>query len=321
MFLKGRILSVLILAVLFIFAADQAVFCQEEKPKEIKKIALVLGGGGARGAAHVGVLKVMEKNGIKPDIIVGNSMGAIVGGMYCAGVPLDEIEELIRKGEVQEAFKPVPIPIQFFKKLYQKIKFWERNNLPGLYSGAALEKFIRKTIPEGSHEIENLSPRFAATAVDLIDGNAYRIEKGDLSKALRASASFPPLLKPVKIDKHIFTDGGVRSNVPTYAALGMDADYVIAVNVDEKVEKIDESQISTYTELIKRLSSIIVYLRDKELLKKADLIIQPDVEGISIVSVRKEDYKRAIAAGEAATLELLPALKKVFRERHKIASQ
>lgn len=275
-------------------------------------IALALGGGGARGAAHVGVLKVLKENNLEPDIIVGNSMGAIIGGMYCSGVPLEKIENLIKDGKVKKAFKPLPPFVQAIKKVFQALKFWDRDGYPGFYSGKSLEKFIESEVPEGQNRIENSKPRFAATAVDLIDGKAYRLEEGELSKALRASASFPPLLKPVEIEKHVFTDGGVRSNVPTFSARGMGADFVIAVNVDEKVDEIEKNEIRSYKKLLNRLSSIIVYLRDKELLKQADLIIQPDVSGISIISVNEKDYERAFKAGEEATKQLLPEIRKAF---------
>lgn len=293
-------------------AAENESGGNAERAKNRPTIALALGGGGARGAAHVGVLKVLKENNLEPDIIVGNSMGAIVGGMYCAGVPIERLERLIRDGKVKKAFKPLPPSVQVFKKVFQFLKFWDRDDYPGFYSGKALEKFIEAEVPEGKNKIESSNPRFAATAVDLIDGKAYRLEKGELSKALRASASFPPLLKPVELEEHVFTDGGVRSNVPTFSARGMGADYVIAVNVDEKVDEIEKKEIRSYKKLINRLSSIIVYLRDKELLKHADLVIQPDVSGISIISVNEEDYERAFKAGEQATLQLLPEIRKAF---------
>ena len=309
--------KLLVLCLLIALAIPQdTAFAQDmKKENEKPKIALALGGGGARGAAHVGVLKVLEENGLKPDLIVGNSMGAIVGGMYCAGVPLEKIELLIRDGKVKKAFKPVPPVVQVFKKIVHVFKFWGPEDYPGFYSGEALEKFISKQVEEDRQKLETTSPKFACTAVDLMDGNAYRLEEGDLAKALRASSSFPPLLQPVPIEDHVFTDGGVRSNVPTFSAKGMGADYIIAVNVDEKIEKIDRKQIDSYTELVNRLSSIIIYLRDKELLKQANLVIQPDVSGISVLSVEKDDYIAAVKAGEDAARKALPELKKAFTAR------
>ncbi|MBI1271875.1 hypothetical protein GC174_15730 [bacterium] len=310
-----RKLLVICLLIALVMPTNMAS-AQTPESKDVKpKIALALGGGGARGAAHVGVLKVLEENGLKPDLIVGNSMGAIVGGMYCAGVPLGRIELLIRDGKVKKAFKPVPPVVQVFKKIVQVFKFWDQDDFPGFYSGKALEKFISEQVEEDRQKLESTSPKFACTAVDLIDGNAYRLEAGDLARALRASSSFPPLLKPVPIDDHVFTDGGVRSNVPTFSAKGMGADYIIAVNVDEKIERIDRKQIDSYTELVNRLSSIIIYLRDKELLKQANLVIQPDVSGISVLSVEQEDYAAAVKAGEDAARKALPELKKAFAER------
>lgn len=309
-----KIITIHLVLFTSIFYPLNTSMAQTSHHKEKKKVALALGGGGARGAAHVGVLKVLQKNNLKPDIIVGNSMGSIIGGLYCAGVPIEEIEVLIKNGEVKKAFKPVPVSIQFLKKTVQFFKFWDKQKYPGFYSGESLEAFINEQVDENHKNIENCSPKFAATAVDLVDGNAYRLEKGSLAKALRASSSFPPLLKPVEIEGKVFTDGGIRSNVPTFSAKGMGADYVIAVNVDEKIKKIKPSKLGSYTKLLNRLTSIIIYLRDKELLKQADLVIQPDVSGISLISVDQEDYEKALNAGEKATRAILPELKKIFAQ-------
>ena len=100
-------------------AAENESGGNAERAKNRPTIALALGGGGARGAAHVGVLKVLKENNLEPDIIVGNSMGAIVGGMYCAGVPIERLERLIRDGKVKKAFKPLPPSVQVFKKVFQ----------------------------------------------------------------------------------------------------------------------------------------------------------------------------------------------------------
>ncbi|MBY0550363.1 MAG: patatin-like phospholipase family protein [Candidatus Obscuribacterales bacterium] len=290
----------------------QAASAADAETPSSGKVALALGGGGARGAAHLGVLKVFEQEGLKPDMIVGTSMGSVVGSLYCAGVSLEEIERLLSNGTIKKAFMPVPVPLQIFGKTLQGLAFWRSSKLPGLYSGEALERFVDKTVGPGNQNIEDLKIRFAAVAVDLIDGQAYRLEKGELGKAVRASSSFPPILKPVKIGEHVYSDGGIRSNLPTFSAKDMGADAVIAVNVDEELTKVRPSDPKGYTKLINRVSSIIISVRDELHNNQGDVVLFPEVGGISVFSVDTDDYSKAIKAGENAARKSLPEIKRLF---------
>ncbi|MBC7997499.1 MAG: patatin-like phospholipase family protein, partial [Leptolyngbya sp.] len=186
---------------------------------ERPKIAIALGGGGTRGAAHIGVLRVLEQAGVKPDIIVGNSMGSIIGSLYCAGVSLDKIEELVVDGRLRKAYAPVPIPLQILKKAGGRIiNPFGSKKMPGFYDGQGLADFINDNVPEDKRKIESLSPTFAAVVTNLLDGKAYRLTQGDLGQAVRASATLPPILRAVEIDGNVYADGGIRANMPTYPA-------------------------------------------------------------------------------------------------------
>lgn len=276
-------------------------------------VAVVLGGGGARGAAHIGVLSVLEENKLKPDMIVGNSMGAIIGSLYCAGVPLDEIERLCLNGEVKKAFAPNRIPVQLVKKaLKPRVPFVGKKKYSGLFRGDDLEEFIKDQVGKKYPTLESLPIPLAVTVVNLLDGKAYRMTKGDLPRLVRASCSLPPLLKPIEHENMLLADGGIRSNLPTYAARDLGADVVIAVNVDEKLQTVDKSDMYTFTGLANRVATIVLAVRDEQFSREADLVIQPDVSGISIISDKNDDYHKAVVAGREAAQQALPDLKKMF---------
>lgn len=280
-----------------------------------KTIALVLGGGGARGAAHIGVIKVLEENGMRPDIVVGTSMGAIIGGLYACGVPIDKLEKVTQDGSIKRAFRPVPISLQIMKKGAKRLVFWRKKSVAGFYTGESLAKFINQTVGDENNKIENFPMRYAAVVVDLQDAKAYRLEKGDLGMAARASSSLPPLFSPVCQDGHAYADGGIRANVPVIPAREMGADYVIAVNVDEIIKPIEEKDLYTYNSLTNRMTSIIITARDETVMKQADVVLQPDVAGIPIISVEDKDYTKAMEAGVIVARSKLDELKKVFAMR------
>ncbi len=308
---KSTALS-LLLCLNYIFANDQ-VFAQDSAEK--KTVALVLGGGGARGAAHIGVLKVLEENGMRPDIVVGTSMGAIIGGLYAAGVPIDRLEKVTQDGSIKRAFRPIPVPLQVLKKGAKHVIFWRKKSCAGFYTGESLAQFINKTAGDDNNRIENFQMRYAAVVVDLRDAKAYRLEKGDLGMAARASSSLPPLFSPVCQDGHAYADGGIRANVPVIPAREMGADYVIAVNVDEIIKPIEENHLYTYNGLTNRMTSIIITARDESIMKQADVVLQPDVAGIPIISVADKDYTKAMNAGELVARAKLSELKKIFAMR------
>jgi NTE family protein len=273
------------------------------------KLGIALGGGGTRGAAHIGVLRVLEQEGIKPDIVVGNSMGSIIGSLYCAGVPLDKIEKLVVDGRLRKAYAPLPVPLQILKKASGKLLIFSKKKQPGFYDGQGLADFINENVPEDKRQIENLSPTFAAVVTNLLDGKAYRLTKGELGQAVRASATLPPILRAVEIDGNLYADGGIRANMPTYPARAMGADVLIAVDVNEPLKKLKPKDLMNYAKTGNRMTSIVLACADELHLKVADYIINPKVAGISLLSKKEEDFKLAIAEGEKAAREMVPRIK------------
>ncbi len=187
---------------------------------EKAQLALVLGSGAARGLAHIGVLKVLEKRGLKPDLIVGSSMGAMIGGAYAAGLSASQLEEIACRTN--------------WKKVVQ-ILFPKRVRRDGLLDGDRVEEFLISLL--GEEDIEDLPIRFACVATDLLTGAEIVLNSGSLINAIRASISFPFLFQPVKIHDHYLIDGGVVNPVPVSVARMMGAQKVIACKVTPSVEQ------------------------------------------------------------------------------------
>ncbi len=181
-------------------------------------VGLVLGSGAARGLAHIGVLKALEAAQIHIDLIVGCSMGAMVGGAYAAGLSSQQIEEIACETN--------------WKRVVQLL-FPRRFRRDGLLDGQRVEEFLISLL--GEEEIENLPKRFACVATDIRDGEEIILNSGSLVNAIRASISFPFLFQPVQLNGNYLIDGGVVNPVPVSVARQMGATIVIAVNVTPSV--------------------------------------------------------------------------------------
>lgn len=175
------------------------------------KVGLVLSGGGALGMAHVGVLKALIENGISPNIVVGTSIGSLVGGVYSAGVPLENIEK--------EALS-----------ISTKQLFDVNLNVQGLLSGKSAIKLIKNILGQ-DYMIEDLKVKYGAVAVDIMAAKEELFTSGSLLDAIRASISVPGVFIPHKIGEKYYVDGGILNNLPENYALDMGADYVISVNL------------------------------------------------------------------------------------------
>ncbi len=279
------------------------------------KVALVLGGGGARGAAHVGVLKVLEKEKIPFDLVVGTSMGAIVGGLYCAGLPMEKIERLFDSAKPMKVYMTVPIPVRMvqapFILMLPRIVY---HPYDGLYYGIRFRRFLDKQIPPDKKKIEHLQKEFAAVAVDLVTGKVGTITEGLLSYAMQASSAVPGLRKPVLVGDKLYVDGGVLSNIPIAQAKSLGADVIIAVNVDEHFDRLPPNHFrkmgSVSTRIVALQITHISAIQDSQ----GCVTIHPDVNGIGLLSRSSEDARRAIKAGEEAAMKALPEIRKCLSE-------
>ena len=250
------------------------------------RVALVLGGGGCRGHGHIGVLRVLEKNGLKPDLVVGSSAGSLVGALYAAGMRAEQIERYGR---------------QLGANL---LRDWIFPKL-GLFGGDAIRRFVVDRV--GALTIESLPMRFAAVATDLRTGEPVVFDRGDLGVAVQASASIPGLLEPVRIGEHLYVDGNLSAPLPVEAAWRLGARRVIAVDVTFPPTQAD---LGDPFDVLYQSFSILTRKLALEERVRADLVIEPRLPEHN--SMDPATLKMLVDAGERAALEALPELRKLF---------
>jgi predicted acylesterase/phospholipase RssA len=282
-----------------------------------RTVAIALGGGGARGTAHIGVLRVLEQEKIPIDYIVGNSMGSIVGGLYAAGVSLDDIEKMMLNGSLRKSYIPGLIPPKLLISPLEKLLHPFKKHYAGLWTGNKFARFLERQLPSGIENVEDTPIPFSAVATNLIDGKAYRISNGKLSTAIRASSTIPGLLQPVAIGDKVYVDGGVRANLPASAARDTGADIVIGVLVDEPLRKLPATQFRHIRGIAGRLGDVMLAVADARQLPFADVIINPDVSGLPVIKACPDDARKAIKAGQIAARRALPEIKKRLSEGRK----
>jgi NTE family protein len=266
--------------------AGAALAAAPHSRAQSRDVALVLGGGGCRGYGHIGVLRVLEKHGLKPDLVVGSSVGALVGALYAAGKTAAEIE---RYGD---RMNPNMLRGWIFPKL-------------GLFSGRGIRRFISRHA--GSRAIESLPMRFAAVATDLLSGEAKVLDRGDLGLAVQASASAPGLLEPVRLGGRPYVDGSLSAPVPVDAARRLGAGRVVAVDVSFPPEQAD---LRDPFDALYQGFSILTRKLAMEERERADLIVDPPIPEHH--DMEPATIKAIIDAGERAANGALPALVKLF---------
>ncbi|MCW5660063.1 MAG: patatin-like phospholipase family protein [Burkholderiaceae bacterium] len=260
-----------------------------------QRVALVLSGGATRAFAHLGVLRVLEREGLRPDLVVGSSAGAIVGAHYAAGKPVAEIEALAARLNL-----PTLIDIDPVKTLLGGF-----GGL-GLAKGQRLEAFLRESI---GAPLQSLPIRFAAVATDLNNGETLLLNHGDTARALRASSAMPGLYEPVHAGGRVLGDGQIASPLPTGAARLLGARVVVGVDV---VYPPQHATLTSAMSVLFQTMTISTYRhlqREREL---ADLVITPEIPSTSDLALSDREW--LIAAGEAAAEKALPALRAAFRK-------
>jgi len=281
-------------------------------PPRRPRIGLVLSGGGARGAAHVGVLKVLEDLGVPIDAIAGTSMGAVVGGLYASGLTAREIEAVLTSGNLQDAFRDRPARSDLtFRRKAEDQNFLVRFPLglnggdfrlpKGLISGQKLNQILRRlTLPVAAADnFDDLPTPFRAVATDLETGEAVVLGDGDLVTAMRASISAPGVFIPVQHDGRLLVDGGLAENLPIDVARAMGVDRVIVVDVGFPLQKRDRLvSVGTISNqmlaiLIRRGSNA-----QRGTLGRDDVLLDPQLGDASSFDFGR--IPRAIEVGEAA---------------------
>lgn len=301
-----RIQTICILLI-YSFPVQAAAMPDEDggAEKNRPKIGLVLSGGGARGAAHVGVLKVLEQNHIPVDYIAGTSFGAIVGGLYAAGYSAAELEEILanidwknslsgRASREESSFRRKQDDNGFLIKFKIGIKDGKLKLPSGLITPNNLRLTLQDLINEvvNVDDFDDLKIPFRAVATDLETGGAVVLDHGSLASAIVASMAVPALFPPVEYEGRLLVDGGVSNNVPVDVAREMGADIVIVVDISTPMMKKDD--IESFTKVIDQLMLIMTNQNTAvqlASLSEKDILIRPDLDDIGFA-----DFERALEA-------------------------
>lgn len=257
------------------------------------KIGLVLGGGAARGFAHIGVIKALESRGIVPDIVVGTSAGSLVGALYAAGNNGFALHKMAL--EMDEAtISDWSIP--FFSRQV------------GVLKGEALQLYVNRAV--NNLPLEKMKIPFAAVATDLQTGLPILFQKGNTGMAVRASSAVPGLFQPVKIGERSYVDGGLVAPVPVRFARQLGADFVIAVNISSQP---DMQASATTLDVLLQTFAIMGQSINRYELKEADVVIQP-----SLGAMKGNDFNSrnlAVLSGEQSAMAAMADITQKLQAR------
>ena len=286
-----------------------------------RKVALVLSGGGARGLSQIGVIRQLEIAGIKPDLIVGTSMGSIIGGLYSSGYRLNELKTIFRKFDWTRA-------LSLSNKYLRTTLFPDQKRIQdrslitipldgitpviipaalsnGLFLSEKINSLVLNSRYHAGKKFDELKFPFAAVATDLNSGKRAVLTEGDLSQAIKASLTFPLLYSPISIDGKYLVDGGLTANIPAEVARSLGADYIIAVNTTSPLRKAEEldNPIATADQIL----SITMSQLNELQLKEANTVITPQLGDHSLTDF--SDFEHLFERGESATSVLIARIK------------
>ncbi len=305
--MKTRLFLLLLISINVVFS--------QKRPK----IGLVLSGGGAKGIAHIGVLKVLESKGIKPDYIVGTSFGALVGAFYAIGYTPEEMEKIISNSDwdylINDKIKRENLLIGQGDKNKKSLIRLPLNGLvpsmsSGLYSGQNILTFFEIKTRDYNRDMsfDDFPIPFRCVATNIETGEAKIFDKGHIADALRASMSIPSVFSPYNIDGNLYVDGGLVNNFPTDIVKAMGADIIIGVDVGAVLYNKDE--ITSIIQILDQTSSFYNYRVAQENKKLCDIYIRPDIEGISAMAFN--ETSDIINKGASATKTQLNKIDSVF---------
>lgn len=328
------ILSQLLLLILccnIAFAADVP-----ERPK----VALVLCGGGAKGAAHIGVLKVLEEAGLQVDMVVGTSIGGLVGGIYAMGYSADEIDAIVSqcdwkyllsdntsRRDASFAQKSIDakylLKVPFYNINADKNSSKEESpisRLPaGLISGQNVLNFLNGLSMgyQQAMDFADLPIPFACVAADLSKGEAVVLESGVLPVAMRATMAIPGVFAPVELDGKVLVDGGIINNFPVDVARDLGADIVIGVDIQN--DSPSPENLKSIPQVLSQMIGLMgneTYVRN---VKDVDILIKPDVSKYGTYSFNKPAIEQLVVNGYAAAKEKFPQLQSLARRLNTLA--
>ncbi|MCD9031965.1 patatin-like phospholipase family protein [Luteimonas sp. Y-2-2-4F] len=255
------------------------------------RIGLALGGGAAKGFAHIGVIKILEANGIEADVVAGTSAGSVVGALYAGGLDAFAMQE--RAVALDEAS-------------IRDVRLFSG----GLVQGQKLQDYVNAQV--GGRPIERLGKPFAAVATRLDSGDRVVFVRGNTGQAVRASSSVPGVFEPARIGQHAYVDGGVVSPVPVDAARQLGADLVIAVDISTRASGAVPDHLLG---IVNQSIAIMGQRLGAEERARAEVVIRPQVDDIGPASF--EQRSRAILQGERAALAAMPQIRAAIERRQR----
>ena len=312
----GRMFFSAIFSVVFLFSAT--AFSQDSIKKRKPKIGLVLSGGGAKGFAHIGVLKVLEEQGVEISYIGGTSMGAIIGGLYASGYSATQIDSIFHETDFDALLSDfIPRASKnFYEKRNDEIYAFTlpfnklRIGIPtalskGMYNYNLLNKLTYKV--RHIRDFNKLPIPFLCVATDIETGEEVLLNKGYLAQAMLASGAFPTLFSPVEIDGRLLVDGGVTNNYPIEEVKKLGADFIIGVDVQDDLK--DRKSLKDATRILVQISNLQMIDKMKKKIKETDIYIKPDITKFSVISF--DQGRDIIKKGEEAALSVIEKIKAV----------
>ena len=298
--------------VFFLLMTVPVMRAQEQRPaQKDMKVGLVLSGGGAKGFAHIAVLKKLEEEGVRIDYIAGTSMGAIIGGLYASGYNANELDSVLRVHDLNGLVKD-DLPREV-SSIYQKENDGKyaislplvkgKIELPSAVSKGQNAFNIFSQLTEHVHQVSDfseLSIPFFCIATNLETGEEVILDKGFLPEAIRASGSFPGLLTPVQVDGKVLVDGGIVDNFPIEKMREKGVDYIIGVNVSAGLKDIED--LNSLPDILMQIAGFQMYNKWEDKIEQSDLYIRPDLDEFNTFSFDKSE--EIILKGELAANEV-----------------
>lgn len=285
------------------------------------KVGVALGGGAARGLAHLGVLRVLVREEIPIDVVVGTSMGAIIGGAFSAGADIGELEAKVREIVTSTEFRKNRLNflketkeeqgglLFSMKNLLRKGVFYGVSTIrPSFMSAEELASSFEAVVP--AMRIEDLPIRFGAVTLDLETAEEVVLCSGDLLPAVQASSAIPGILPPVRLNGRLLIDGGWVDKIPVLPAFRLGADIVIAVDITAGLE--DGRSYTRGVDIMVRANQIKDTLLVSYLRKLADVLIEPDIKTVHWADF--SSCNRCIEAGDAAASVAVPGIRQLLRQ-------
>ncbi len=261
-------------------------------PARALRVGLALGGGAARGFAHIGVIKVLEAQGIQVDVVAGTSAGSLVGALYASGMNGFALQQAAMT--MDEA----------------TLADWSITGR-GMLRGEALQAFVNRLV--ANRPMEQFPKPFAAVAADFSSGAGVHFTRGNAGQAVRASSSIPGVFSPVRIGTADYVDGGLVSPVPALAARQLGADFVIAVDISALPRRGEVDGLAAT--LNQTIAIMGLGLKAAELRQHADVVIRPEIDQVSATDFNARN--QVVLAGEIAATRLLPEIRRKMDEVRK----